>query len=260
MVQAVPGFRGVNVPSWSVSCEVAAYLVFPVLALWALKLSARAAASWATVILVIGAAALTIAAQAGMSTHWPRICVEFTAGVLLWVWWRDRRRESAGWDVAAIGSVVAVAVTSYFMDVWSPESSFVVLPLLALFVVACASATGPFARLLCSGPMRWGGKISYSLYLTHNLVFVVLRHLVPWQDYVDADLWLRLGLVAVMVSWILGAAAGLYYGVEEPVRKLLLRWWARRYPPVPLSSGAVIDSESEALVRAALSEVRPQLD
>jgi peptidoglycan/LPS O-acetylase OafA/YrhL len=224
MLQALPGVRGVNVPSWSVCCEVAAYLVFPVLAWWALRRSARVAATWAVLVLGLGTVALAFLTQAGMSTRWPRICIEFTVGVLLWAWWRDRRRASARWDVAAIGCVLGVVALSYL----TADVSFLAVPLLALFVVSCASVTGPVARLLGSRPMQWGGRVSYSLYLSHNLVFVVLRHLVPWTDYVDAALWLRSCVVAITALWIMGAAAGLYYGVEEPARRRLSRWWTDR--------------------------------
>lgn len=235
MLQALPGFRGVNGPSWSVSCELAAYLAFPLLAVWALKLSSRAALTWAAAVLAAGVVAIYAVSHAhpGMEVWisypvmWLRIASEFSVGVLLWSWWRRKPRGSDRWDTAAVAGVLGTLVVCYSVDATSP-ATIIAVPFIALFVIACASATGPVARLLCTRPMQWGGRISYSLYMTHYLVFLLLKQVVPWHDYEDAPLPIRLVLVAVMVPWILGTAACLYYFVEEPARKRAMAWWSRR--------------------------------
>jgi peptidoglycan/LPS O-acetylase OafA/YrhL/uncharacterized membrane protein len=278
MLQALPGLRGVNGPSWSVSCEFAAYLVFPLLAAWALRLSARAALVCAGTVLVVGTTAIMAAASVAPSMAvwityplmWLRIAVGFSVGVLLWRWWANPRngrgRGSEAWDLAAIGGVLGTLVITYAVDAASP-AAMLALPFIALFVISCASATGPVARLLNSAPMQWGGRISYSLYMSHYVIFLLLKQLVPWKQYQDSPLGVRLLLVVVMVPWILGTAAVVYHFVEEPARKRAMAWWARRHgdaapspaaapppaePPAPVTVEERTDDEGDKLDLADL--------
>ena len=158
---------------------------------------------------------------------WLRISTDFTAGVLLWAWWRGRDRGSARWDLVAVGCLVATVLLSFVINPDDPVS-FVLLPLVALFVLACASATGPLGRLLSSAPMQWGGKVSYSLFLGHFPVLLMMREFMPWEKVFDAALPVRISYLLMAGLWIVGTGAVLYHFVEEPVRRVILRHWARR--------------------------------
>jgi peptidoglycan/LPS O-acetylase OafA/YrhL len=210
-----------------------AYVLFPLLAWWALKVSSRAALASATAVLAVGVVLinLTTAASPNWSVEhhvmWIRISTDFTSGVLLWAWWRARDRGSARWDVIAVGSVLTTIVLSFFINPDAPVS-FAFLPLVALFVLSCASATGPLARLLSSAPMQWGGKVSYSLFLGHFPVLLMLREFMPWEDAFDAPFPVRVGWLLMAALWIVGTGAVLYHFVEEPARRVILRHWARR--------------------------------
>jgi peptidoglycan/LPS O-acetylase OafA/YrhL len=79
----------------------------------------------------------------------------------------------------------------------------------AVVLVACAAFMGWFQRLLDIAPLRWLGKISYSLYLIHFVVlFAVLYAFRP-----EITL-LRLVIVVPVLS--IAAAALLYRFVEVP--------------------------------------------
>lgn len=238
MLQAVPPFRGYDAPSWSLSCEFGAYLLMPVLAMWAVRrLSPRAALIWAVVVLVAGVLALNATPvtnpwKMSYSVMWLRIAVEFTAGVLLWAWWRAKARPSARWDVVAVGCLLFTVVVAFTVD---PEAriNFVALPFLAIFVLACASASGPFGRLLCTRPMVWTGNLTYSLYLVHCVTYLFIQNVLPYERVEDGPLVARIGWFGIALVWIALSAVGMYYLVEEPGRKLLMRWWVRRHPPTP---------------------------
>jgi peptidoglycan/LPS O-acetylase OafA/YrhL len=79
----------------------------------------------------------------------------------------------------------------------------------AIALVASAAYMGWFQRLLDVAPLRWLGKISYSLYLIHFVVlFAVLYAFRP-----EVTL-LRLVIAVPILS--IGAAALLYRFVEVP--------------------------------------------
>jgi peptidoglycan/LPS O-acetylase OafA/YrhL len=231
-LQGILPFRGFDVPSWSLTCEMVAYLVFPALALLAVRLSPRLALLLGALVIAGGVVAINLVAGPGPAwlaandIMWLRIGTDFTAGVLLCVWWRDRPRTSGRWDYVAIGCVVTVFVLSYCVPGGSP-ATFLALPVIALLLVAIASASGPVARLLASRPMQWGGKLSYSLYLGHCIAQLIVEQILPSSDYHDTSLAVRIGWLLMTVTWILAIAIGLHYGVEEPARKRMLAWYAR---------------------------------
>lgn len=235
LMGSVPGFRPINGTSWFVGCVFAAYLVFPVLAWWARRLSPRAALGSAVGVLTVGVVLVIMSAPRSimwiMAPHemWLRIATEFTAGVLLCTWWRAKPRRSVRWDITAICVVVAVVALSYVAPRDNP-ASFLAMPLIALFVVSCASASGPVARLLSSRPMQWGGKVAYSVILVHGITYLVFEQIVRWQDLVDAGLVVRIGWLVVFAMWIVGSAAALHYFIDMPVRRRLLSWYAARHP------------------------------
>jgi peptidoglycan/LPS O-acetylase OafA/YrhL len=97
----------------------------------------------------------------------------------------------------------------------------VVFPLL---VVALSTTDRGPARWLASGPMTYGGRISYCLYLVH---FVVLDVTVTlwWQSPADRQIvtpGLALAVPGIVLLSLLLAAA-LHHGVEEPGRRAVLR-------------------------------------
>jgi peptidoglycan/LPS O-acetylase OafA/YrhL len=234
MLQAIPGFQAINVPSWSVSCEAAAYLAFPVLGAWALRTSGRRALGWAALILVSGVSILQLFAlfdSFSAMTYpimWVRIACEFPAGVLLWAWWRQiDRRDSRWWDLAALAGAAVTILACYLVEPDSP-AVFLPTPAIALFVVASASASGPVFRFLTTRPMQWFGRISYSLYMTHFIVFIVVNKIIAWERFVGAPLLARLGVLTAWALLVVASASAAFYLVEEPGRKLM-----RRGPSAP---------------------------
>jgi peptidoglycan/LPS O-acetylase OafA/YrhL len=98
------------------------------------------------------------------------------------------------------------------------------IPFIAVLVLACAGATGPVRAVLANRTIRWGGRISYSLYMTH------LGVLIAWQVWVvdphglahSSALTRVVTLVGITMSLIVVAALT-FYLVEEPARR-----WVRR--------------------------------
>ncbi|MDT5284723.1 MAG: hypothetical protein QOJ20_5918 [Mycobacterium sp.] len=233
MVQAWPGFRAFNWPAWSVACEAAAYVAFPLLAVWVARLSRRTALASTAVVLAVGVLGVQLLALSGpfwtlsYPMMWLRITIEFTAGCLLWAAWRWGTTPSARWDVVALAAVAGTIAVLYATGGKESPVTFTAVPLIAVFVVACASATGPLGLLLAAPLTEWGGRISYSLYMTHFIVFLVTKKLVGWERFVAAPLGVRVAVLIGYAVVVTVAAAAMFYVVEDPGRRLV-RWWSTR--------------------------------
>lgn len=118
-----------------------------------------------------------------------------------------------GWSsVPALAVMVAMFLnaTQWSGFIW--HWGMTVFDLCALVVVlALATGTSPFARILSLRPVVWVGTISYGLYIWQvPVLHVLLRHGESLGDPVQ-------GVVAVAATT--GLAAASWYLVEKPVRR-----------------------------------------
>lgn len=235
MLHELPPASAINPPSWSLAPEAGAYLVFPLLAFGLVRLrSPRVAFAGALLLVVAGSVLLwsLYAAQgaeegASYTISWTRIAVCFPTGCLLAIGWRELPaylQRNRTWDQVALG---CAAGTVFLIWAIEREGAFaapvVALPLLALLVLACAGATGPVADGLGHPLMEWGGRISYSVYLTHYLVIIIVfsrLRLDHAEDYAQPVKFLCL-VGTLLLTLVVGVAA--YYAIEEPSRRALRR-------------------------------------
>ncbi len=172
--------------TWSLAVEEQFYLVFPFLFIAFLRRRHRLSV---TLFLAGFAASLAYARLLGASRPDQAFYLlatrfwELASGVVLSqamsAWPRPARR----WDIAAeIGAALSLAVIILGFVVARPNSTPYpggILPVLGTFgILACLyrrDDTSRMAALLCRPPLRYLGKISYSLYLWHWPVLVLLR-------------------------------------------------------------------------------------
>ena len=198
-----------NDPAWSISAELAAYLLFPLLiraADWrrwpAWALVAVAAAALAILPPVIGTGSLGHdIARFGLL----RCLCEFTAGTTLAALYRR-----GGSPVAPLAIALACALA------WlagAPET-LAVPPLFAAALLALARGRAP---LLATRPIHWLGEISYATYLSHFLLWKIARlFLSPGAQPPAA--------IAIYLLGVLLASHILYRWWELPAQ----RWLNRR--------------------------------
>lgn len=230
LLQALPSFAALNGPAWSISAEFAAYLAFPFLALVLTRITTVRSG----VLTAVALSVFTVAAFAAALTSpeasatsgaiiWLRIGTEFSLGAVIYCTWRHlgARRRATSWDAVALfsagGLVLVLGVTG------GDLTSLLAVPLIAVFVLGCAGSSGVVARALSSRFMQWGGRISYSVYMTHALVLIVFGKIFRWQDFVGSSLGVRSGVLLAYVGVIVVAGAACYYVVEVPGRKAVRR-------------------------------------
>jgi peptidoglycan/LPS O-acetylase OafA/YrhL len=187
LVQNVVGAHSPNAAFWSMAVEAQLYLLFPLLLL---ILRRRGA------LIMVGAVTLVVAAMgivgphlAGLDTFViqspPDLAALFAVGILTaGIVGAGSARRSWPWHWLALAAVAPVLVTIWWQgSAWTLEHLFWVDLALgpAIACLLAGLATGrpvPLTRLLDSRPMRNLGGSSYSLYLTHAPIVVVVYHLI----------------------------------------------------------------------------------
>jgi peptidoglycan/LPS O-acetylase OafA/YrhL len=244
-------------PAWSISAEWLAYLLFGVLVLAVFRIS-RATRARGLLWLAIVASlppALLLLATGHFYTPWswlPRIVMQFTAGALACAAVRklqptDRARRIAGYLSLALG--IGIVGILYFLDAHPvpkvSDSSGLVDVLFVPLVVTLAIGVGSLPQLLSTRIMVYGGYISFSLYMVHELVHTAWNWFTAQFEIVLEPSWsAKLIVAGVLGVAVLGAAA-LYHFVEEPARIWMRNMVkARDTQPVARDSPAEVRTEA----------------
>ena len=223
-----------NDPSWSISGEFAAYLLFPLLV---------AAIDWrrfAPLLLLLVLAALAAALHAAMAfggasllDHFiPRLgifraLIEFAMGTILcalWLHWNAGRRS------AIVAGLVALSLFLVAAGSALPETAvapIVLAGLLLLIAITADARVNPLGW----GPVHYLGLISYSTYLVHFLLYRFFKLL-----FVEQSGAIPLPLLGLYLLLTLAASILLFHGVERPGQRLMLRLFdgaSRRAPARP---------------------------
>lgn len=219
-----------NYPAWSVSAEMHAYLVFPLLAPLIARLQGHAAAALATACVLVPFAIYEFGL--GGETHptnglivLARVLPLFVAGMAI-----HRLRSAPAMRSSAAACVAFVLVPMLLL---APATS--ALAVLLAPVVLLSTLGHPRVRAALGRPaVVWLGAISYSLYMTHALVEmfgidIAVRRLarsLHFDIVADPLASTALLLAALGAAVLLGAAT--WRWIEVPGRRLVLRLLERR--------------------------------
>lgn len=233
------GFTGElawNHPAWSISTELAAYLLFPLI-VWAVR--------WERVPLpaLIGAAIALLAAihlvfaangSGNLGYDIPRLglwrCLaEFSLGNIACMVWRSWRAWRYGPAVTGLACATLLGAGLVFS---LPETLFVPAVFLT-GILALALDRGVAARLLGARVIHYLGEISYSTYLVHYLLFILFKLL-----FMDAPLQLGWAGFGGFLALALAASVLLYHAVEKPAQG-----WMNRHRPEGLFARKAVPAE-----------------
>ena len=223
-----------NVPSWSISAELGAYLVFPLVAIvidWR-DLSTAALLGIAGMILLV--LYLSFGPSQSLGTDIARFglvrCIcEFMTGTFVCAMWR--RGANVG---------IAAVVAAFIAGLWAigMRETIAVPALFATLLLVLASTSRP-ANPLGRAVPHYIGTISYATYLCHYPLWIGFK-LVFVRD-VDA---VPAVSIAGYLLLVLGCSAVLYRYLERPAQRVIddlgrrPGGWARALPRPPAGSDA----------------------
>jgi peptidoglycan/LPS O-acetylase OafA/YrhL len=207
-----------NDPAWSISAELAAYLLFPLLVMAVDWRRVPSAVLLALAGLLLLALHLTIDSPT-LGTDIPRYgllrcLIEFTTGSIvcaLWLRWRTAR--------AAIGAAISIATALIIMWIAGLPETLVIPALFATLLLLLALTSGRPHNPFETRTIHFFGEISYATYLGHFILWKAfkLAFVADANAVSPAKIALYLGLVLL-------ASIALYHLIERPAQ----RWLNRR--------------------------------
>jgi peptidoglycan/LPS O-acetylase OafA/YrhL len=241
-----------NGPSWSISTEWWTYVVFALVCVW---LGMR---NWLLVATAVAAPMLLMhLSKTGMDTTFDwgivRCIFGFALGVACWRLYSlapamQRAPNAAVMTLAECAVVVGVVV--FVSTAGTSPLSFLAPFVFAVAVLVFAAEGGWLSRMFHSRPLRWLGEVSYSIYLTHFFVVLLLPTIIKRTTHVDLWTPMRLPdgqwimavgrndlegtlLYALALAVTFAFSAFTYRWVETPGREWTRRFLARpqRSPP-----------------------------
>jgi peptidoglycan/LPS O-acetylase OafA/YrhL len=227
-------------PSWSISTEFAAYLVFPIIVLLVLRgrraVAAMASAAAVVCLLALGGlpeVQLHMSDALFSDRHGPldiyadgtvyplvRCLAGFMLGVfacrmLRWTRIESLVRRTWTGDIVALATIVLLTI---------PGTDILVVLAIMLLIVTLTAQSSITARVLGWPPVHWLGLISYSLYLLHSPVHQKLLPIVS-APFTAAHVPHGGGIALVLtILSVIALSAVSYYAIERPARL-----WLRRF-------------------------------
>ena len=208
----------INGPSWSISAEWYAYLLFPFVVPIIGRLKGRAAAATCIALLVVMAIDHTIASQeqqrasgwGALLRAWP----EFMVGILAYRFYSEGHfRRVWGRDATFIALLVAIAIAC-LAD--APDGVIVVL--LVPLLLASVGNSGKTTGMLNARPLRWLGDISYSVYIFQMTAFAIP---VTFAGVLVASGWGGYRFQAITILTAIGCGALVHRCIDVPMRVAL---------------------------------------
>jgi peptidoglycan/LPS O-acetylase OafA/YrhL len=230
-----------NYPSWSISVEFYAYVLFGMVLIVVgrgvqfLLASCAIVASSAAVLLIGGQFSL---ADSGNGWAFFRCCGGFFLGALTYSLYRatsagvtQRAKVLQVWLAPGVLAVTLVFLSLELKAAWSYA-----LPLLgaALIYATVVYPNRPLTSVLTAAPLRWLGKVSYSIYMVHAAIVwtltqcltVILKipHLiVAGESHVATSAPLGLLALTIYLPLVLLLSHFTFRWIEDPFRN-----WSRR--------------------------------
>lgn len=217
-----------NIPSWSISTEMIAYLLFPFLAAFmvarrklAIVLMISFAFGFYTWVGITSGILDIVQREAVL-----RCLAGFGLGMTLY---SARAKFSAMGDnilslLQAIGAAILLCTLLLdWNDVWAIPGFF-------LIVAATWTDRGWLAALLAMRPLHWLGEISYSVYLNHLWVLSGWGFVAGWvvRRLPISTLEGQAIIMAGGMMLVLGISHLTYLLIEQPARKYLVGRYRNR--------------------------------
>jgi peptidoglycan/LPS O-acetylase OafA/YrhL len=210
-----------NWPTWSLSTELAAYILFPLMVLvtsrflrhdiLALAISALCLVLFTAILFAFGRPSLAVTGYLAL----PRCILEFAAGFLLFRATDAKLMKRVNPDVLFVAGILLSALA-----VLAPSFQFFAPFGFAVIILSCA-CSALLARAVFANPVsRYLGEISYSLYLVHAVALMGFEAVAREFGLGSAPIGLRVALLMGYWVFIMSFASLTWALIERPGQRL----------------------------------------
>lgn len=204
-------FPNFNKPSWSISSELVINVAWMLLVLrnrWNPRVAIATVIVGTAYVLSLSHT-FNICAPCngypGVNTGLVKTALGFALGCLIFWQWRAGYRLRNGSVVAGLATLLLIAVLGFYPVVEPFYADFIVVLLLFPVLLLVALDEDNFlSRFLSSFPLRWLGRISFSIYLLHLPIANAMTYLLlfgaypstPWAGILFVSLVLILSILS----------------------------------------------------------------
>ena len=236
MVQVWGFAESFNGPEWSISAEWAAYLCFPALlppllfkdrAIVATCIGGCVAVLFAICYIPNTIVQGRVNGSLDLFEPWYgisllRCLTEFSFGIVIY---RISMSGSEIYFPKYIDTVIAILCV-FLLSI--KDTDFLVAIIYPVLIYSLVASSGLVVRILASTPLEFLGRLSYSIYLIHELVLAGVFFLRPEIRSYGVTHWLRaaVGLAVIIVPVVAYLS---YRFVELPARRWLQRKLLRQH-------------------------------
>lgn len=225
-VQLDPIFAPWNSPSWSISAEWLAYLLFPfiIAVLYKLKGISSALIFWVLSVASLSLVEAQTLKQLDLTGYLGllRCVIEFSMGIMLskGIYNSNFCQKWLANSIAQLALCFALLLTLHLDDL-----DVLSVLLMALIIASVSMGNSQFNRVLSHPWLVYLGKISYSIYMVHWLIFTFIK--VVGRQMFDTDIKYITSLSSltsislICIVLVLLASIISFHFIEEPLRKWL---------------------------------------
>ncbi len=240
----------INSPSWSISAEWYAYLLFPFVVPLIWRLNGRRAATFGIPLLIAVAADHTLFTHEQQILGWGallRALPEFLVGAFAYRFYSERIFRRIWEKDATLVGISMIIIAACLADV--SDGAIVVFLLALLLASVCNS--GKMTHILNVRALRWLGEASYSIYIFQIPPFMVA---VSLSGVFVAHGFGGSRFQVIATLFAIGGGALVHRRVDVPVRAALRRLpdrvmvftgadRAAKIGPTPLASAALPEQD-----------------
>ena len=239
-----------NIPSWSISAEWWAYMVFPVLTIFIYRGKGLAMIALGLFVVLAylaimyclprhdpfdATAIVSHDLNATFDYGFLRGLAGFISGMLLYkayqagIWNRFFQND--------LTALLLIIITILCMHFGVNDFFYIILFIALVYVFALNS--GKLNAICNRRVLQYLGKISYSIYLSSIFLFIVFTFgfkKLPGVKYTEnshtAGFWIGLGYCIGFIIIHIGISSVTYYKIEKPCRKYINAKWGKETMPI----------------------------